>query len=155
MDDQVDYKQLYEQYRTWVPPGHFYSPIHSKNEVSANETRIFDKKLRDLGGIDLNVKGQLAMLKKLRSNYSKVPFEALKNEKFRYFFENPAFSYTDGIVLFLMILTLSPKSIIEVGSGYSCCVMLDANEMFFNNKIDLLFIEPYPELLQSLAKNGD
>jgi len=45
--------------------------------------------------------------------------------------------------------------LIEVGSGYSSCVTLDANEFFLKNKIDCKFIEPYPDLLKSLIKSED
>lgn len=54
-----------------------------------------------------------------------------------------------------MMRDLCPKKIIEVGSGYSSCISLDTNELFFDNSIDLTFIEPYPELLLSLLKEGD
>jgi hypothetical protein len=48
-----------------------------------------------------------------------------------------------------------PKRIVEIGSGYSSMAMLDTNEYFFNNSIDLTFIEPYPERFLSLTKSGD
>ena len=54
-----------------------------------------------------------------------------------------------------MIRRLKPKKIIEVGSGYSSCCMLDTNELFFNNNIDMNFIEPYPKLLKSLMRKDD
>ena len=42
-----------------------------------------------------------------------------------------------------------------MGSGYSSCVTLDVNEIYFSNQIDCTFIEPYPELLYSLVKEQD
>jgi len=54
-----------------------------------------------------------------------------------------------------MIRHLSPKRFIEVGSGYSSCVVLDINELFFDNRISLTFIEPHTELLFSLIKESD
>ena len=54
-----------------------------------------------------------------------------------------------------MIRYLKPKQIIEVGSGFSSSVMLDTNQMFFNNEINLTFIEPYPERLYNLLKEED
>jgi hypothetical protein len=47
------------------------------------------------------------------------------------------------------------KKIIEIGLGYSSCVMLDTNELFFGNGIDITFVEPYPELLLTLIKKTD
>jgi hypothetical protein len=49
-----------------------------------------------------------------------------------------------------MIRHLQPKKIIEVGSGYSSCLILDTNKLYFNNEIQCTFIEPYPQLLLSL-----
>ena len=49
-----------------------------------------------------------------------------------------------------MIRHLSPKRIIEVGSGFSSAVMLDTNDLFFDNSIDCTFIEPNPERFKSV-----
>ncbi|MEJ7708829.1 MAG: class I SAM-dependent methyltransferase [Pyrinomonadaceae bacterium] len=54
-----------------------------------------------------------------------------------------------------MIRHLKPKRITEIGSGFSSCVMLDTNEVFFDNSISCTFIEPYPQLLISLMKEED
>ncbi len=54
-----------------------------------------------------------------------------------------------------MIRYLGPKKIIEIGSGYSSAATLDTNELFFNNSISFTIIEPYPERLMSLLKEGD
>jgi len=54
-----------------------------------------------------------------------------------------------------MIRFLKPKRIIEIGSGYSSCVTLDTNDLFFNGSIDTTFIEPYPDLLMSLITEKD
>jgi hypothetical protein len=42
-----------------------------------------------------------------------------------------------------------------VGSGYSSCVTLDTNELFFNGDINCSFIEPYPKLLKTLLRDKD
>lgn len=48
-----------------------------------------------------------------------------------------------------------PKKIIEVGSGFSSCLILDTNDFFFNGQISTTFIEPYPQLLKSLLQKKD
>ena len=58
-------------------------------------------------------------------------------------------------MLHCMIRYLRPKRIIEVGSGFSSCVTLDTNQLFFGNSISTTFIEPYPSLLLSLLKETD
>ena len=54
-----------------------------------------------------------------------------------------------------MMRHFQPKRIVEVGSGYSSAVMLDTNELFFDNNIKLTFVEPYPDRLKGLLKSGD
>jgi hypothetical protein len=103
----------------------------------------------------LNEKGQINLFNKFKEYYKEQPFGEQKKENLRYFFENPSYSYSDAICLYCMIRHSQPKTIIEIGSGYSSCVILDTNELFFNNAISCTFIDPYPELLQSLIKDSD
>jgi predicted O-methyltransferase YrrM len=53
-------------------------------------------------------------------------------------------------MLYSIIRHCKPKRIIEIGSGFSSAVMLDTNELFFDNQIELTFIDPYPKRLHSL-----
>src|SRR5262249_26808488 len=73
----------------------------------------------------------------------------------RYFFENPYYGYSDAIFLHCMIRHARPRRIIEVGSGYSSCVTLDTNELFFDNRIACTFVEPYAERLRNLLRADD
>jgi hypothetical protein len=73
----------------------------------------------------------------------------------RYFFENPYYGYFDAIFLHCMIRHARPRRIIEVGSGYSSCVTLDTNELFFDNRIACTFVEPYPQRLRTLLREDD
>ncbi len=139
----------------WFPPGHFYSPIPAIEEVKQREEEIFNKIPGEIPGIDLNVEEQLELLNKFKKYYKEQPFGSRKREGLRFYFENPSYSYSDAIVLYCMIRHLQPKKIIEVGSGYSSCIILDTNELFFGDSISCTFIEPYPQLLQSLIKGAD
>jgi hypothetical protein len=136
------------------PPGHFYSPIPNLDDVQQNETRIFDIP-SSIPGIDLNAEGQQELLNKFVEYYGDMPFLSDKQSHLRYYYENPNFSYFDAISLHCMIRHAKPKKIIEIGSGFSSCVTLDTNELFFQNQIECTFIEPYPDLLYSLLKPGD
>ena len=79
---------------------------------------------------------------KLREFYDEQPFSAQKTAGRRYWFENPAYSYSDAILLYCMMRHLRPRRIIEVGAGYSSGAILDTNELFFDNSIECTFIEP-------------
>ncbi|MCM8738756.1 class I SAM-dependent methyltransferase [Azospirillum sp. A1-3] len=54
-----------------------------------------------------------------------------------------------------MLLNTQPKRVVEFGSGYSSCLFLDINEVFFKNKVQCTFVEPHPELLFSLINHDD
>lgn len=141
--------------RQFVPPGHFYSPIPALDDIRANEDTIFDAVSRNVQGIDLREDEQLNLLTKFKDYYAELPFHPKKTPNLRFFFDNPAYSYSDAILLYCMIRHVKPARIIEVGSGYSSCVMLDTNELFFNGAIATTFIDPYPELLFSLIRDQD
>lgn len=138
----------------YVAPGHFYSPIPSVKEVRKDEKKIFHKP-KTFSAIDLNEAEQFRFFDLFKEFYKDLPFKHEKTDGLRYFFNNRAYEYSDAICLYSMIRTVRPKRIIEVGSGYSSCVMLDTNELFFDNSIKLTFIEPYPQLLESLIKEDD
>lgn len=138
----------------FAPGGHFYSPIPSLDEVRKDEEKIFAR-ARHIPGVDLNEDVQLRMLDEFAAYYGEIPFEAQKKEGLRYFFENPAYSYSDGIFLYSMLRKIKPARMIEIGSGYSSCLTLDVNDIFFDGKMECTFIEPYPELLESLLSEKD
>jgi hypothetical protein len=138
-----------------IPPGHFYSPIPAVGDVLRYEGRIFDRSLREILGVDLNVAGQLEMLGQLAAYYPEIPFPRQPAEGTRYYFDNDYYSFADAIFLYGMIRHARPRRIIEIGSGFSSAVMLDTNERFFGNRIRLTFIEPFPERLRGLLKEGD
>lgn len=110
---------------------------------------------RQLPGIDLREAEQMLLLDGFAGFYESMPFQAEKTAGLRYHFENPAYSYSDAILLYCMIRHAKPRRIIEVGSGFSSCVTLDTSELFFDGNIETTFIEPYPKLLESLLKEGD
>lgn len=50
---------------------------------------------------------------------------------------------------------LKPSHVIEVGSGWSSAVLMDTNQYYLNNSVQMKFIEPYPERLKSTLKEND
>lgn len=138
------------------PAGHYYSPIIDVENVKKREGEIWKNLDKDgIEGIDLDSSRQITLVKDLSAYYEEMPFEEGKKSDLRYFFENDWYPYTDGILLYSMIRHNKPKKIIEVGSGYSSAIMLDVNELFFDNNIQLTFIEPHTERLHSLISKKD
>ncbi len=142
-------------YQLGWPPGHFYSPIPDLADIKRREAEIFPLPPAQIPGVDLNEAGQLRLLHRLSAYYAEQPFADHKQEGVRYLFDNPNYSYGEAIILYAMIRHLRPEKIIETGSGYTSCVILDTNERFCDNRVACTFIEPYPQLLYSLLKPGD
>jgi hypothetical protein len=141
--------------KLYEPPGHFYSPIPDLAEIRRSDDEVFGSPSRSIRDIDLNQQAQLALFDALVPFYREQPFSPDERPGLRYFFENKAFSYFDAIVYHCLIRHLRPRRVIEVGSGYSSCALLDTNERFFNHSIACTFIEPYPQLLNSLLDDND
>ncbi|MCX7013088.1 MAG: class I SAM-dependent methyltransferase [Candidatus Sumerlaeota bacterium] len=139
----------------FAAPGHFYSPIPSLEDVRRDEAAIFAPASREAPGIPLHEQEQLSLVGEFKRYYDEYKFPAHKILGRRYYYGNPDFIYTDAFFLHVMTQRLRPKRIIEVGCGYSSCVILDANEQFFDHSINVLCIDPHPELLLSLITEED
>lgn len=135
-------------------PGHFYSPLPAENW---REQAIPSEKglLPGLDGVDLNVQGQLELLAALGSHAAGYPFQAKAVAPFRYGYENDYFPRTDGAMLYAMLRQFRPATVVEVGSGHSSALMLDCNELFFEGRLNLTFIEPYPQRLLGLLSDKE
>jgi Methyltransferase domain len=139
----------------FAPPGHFYSPLPSTGEIEAQAHRLFAESPNWIDGVELRETSQLALLDELKPFYGEQPFSASPDSERRFFFENPAYSYSDAIFLYCMLRYLRPARLIEVGSGYSSCVTLDTDELYLGSQLECTFIEPFPDLLVSLLKPRD
>jgi predicted O-methyltransferase YrrM len=136
------------------PPGHFHSPIPDLEEVRARDAEIFDRPA-ELAGIDLRDDAQLALVNELARYAANQPFGAEPTDGLRYHYDNDYFGWGDGLVLFCMLRHLRPARVVEVGSGFSSALMLDTAERFLEAAPELVFIEPNPDRLQGLLRDGD
>jgi hypothetical protein len=139
----------------FVPNGHYYSPIPALDEIRRDEKEIFRSEPPDLVGVDLARESQFALLQIFKDYYKDLRFPDQRGPGFRYYYDNPSYSYSDAIFLYSMIRHVKPRRIIEIGSGHSSCATLDVNDQFFAGAISCTFIEPYPALLQSLIRPED
>jgi predicted O-methyltransferase YrrM len=149
-------KVIREREQVMHPPGHFYSPYPSIEEIKLKDKEIFESFPREIPGIDLNESEQLALFNELKRYYKELSF--VKTEGLRYFFKkgDVGSPYSpDWLILYCMIRHLKSRRIIEIGSGKSSSVILDTNELFFDNSISCTFIDPYPKKLLSVLKKGD
>ena len=150
-------------FEMWVPPGHFYSPFPDLAEVERRAAQVWNAD-GDPTGIDLREEKQLALFDTLAEILDDdLPFPAGPSGEdrnaTRYYFENPAYSWSDGMVLHALLRHLRPRHVIEVGSGYSSAMTLDTTERWLDagtdGPVEVTFVEPYSELLRSLLRPGD
>jgi predicted O-methyltransferase YrrM len=137
------------------PPGHYYSPIPSREEIEERLRRMPAEPPETLPGIDLRPEAQRTLLADYARYYEELPFPETAESSFRYCYENDFFSYADGIFLYCFLRHFQPRRIIEVGSGYSSALMLDTAERFLDPRPQMTFIEPYPERLEQLLRPSD
>lgn len=141
-------------WKTWMSPGHFYSPIPSIDEIRARENEIFGPPPPSLPGIDLREDQQVALVRELARFYGELPFPRTQSAESRYWFENWAYSYADAIFLYSMLRHLQPRRVIEVGSGFSSAAMLDTADRWLP-ATSFTFIDPDTSTLDALLRPGD
>ena len=138
--------------KLFVPPGHFYSPIVDPDEAERHLNKLESASMPlKLAGIKNSISDNLATWNSMLPFLRVIPFQDTPQEPYRYAFINDNYAVGDGSVLHAMIRLKRPRRIIEIGSGWSSACMLDTVEHFLDEKCELTFIEPYPQLLQSLV----
>ena len=92
---------------------------------------------------------------KITPNHTIKYFCKSSTDDLRYYFSQSWFCYADAIFLYCFLRHTNPKTVIEVGSGFSSAVILDTVEKFLPQYPLITFIEPYPDRLKSLLKPQD
>lgn len=129
------------------PPGHFYSPISSSDDAVRAKAQRGDLARNE--GFDLRVDAQLDVASRIAplwSNFSPSTWDR--------YAPNSMYGESDGAVYHSMLRSLRPKTVIEVGSGFSSAIALDVRDQDLPG-LNLIFIEPYPERLLSLLQERD
>lgn len=118
---------------------HYYEPQF--------DFKGYSQKIRHFEGINFNSEAQLTLL---HSFEYKVELDALtnvKSDRGGYFFSNGSFESGDAECYYSLIRKFKPKKIIEVGSGYSTLMAVEAiklNRMEGEaNMCTITCIEPY------------
>lgn len=119
---------------------HYYEPMFKTQQLKKSL-----REDRSLPGIDMNLAGHLDLLEKFNFNEELIN---IKKEKL-FDFENPNFKSGDADFLYNMIRYLKPKRIIEIGSGHSTLMAIQAikkNKLLDVNYIcEHICIEPYEQ----------
>ena len=134
----------------WDDLKHFYSPFPDIDLIKSDPNSLYRNK--EYFGIDIREDEQINLMNELSTYFEDYD---ITDEKIRYEYVNDYFSHSDALILHAMLRKIKPSRLIEVGSGFSSAVTLDTNEFYFNNNIELTFIEPYPNRLKSLLRDTD
>jgi hypothetical protein len=129
----------------WMPPGHFYSPLTSVEDV---ERALRQEPVTDL--VDVREADQLVLVEKLGPMWSEFP----AGTRWSGGPENVQFGLADAAVYASVLRHFAPSRVVEVGSGYSSAVALDVRERY-GLPIELTFIDPFTERLEGLLRADD
>lgn len=121
---------------------HYYEPLFNPKKL-----RYSLRDDRELPGIDLNINGQLELLNKFTFNEELLSIPIEQKDKLRYYFNNQSFPPGDSEYYYSMIRLYKPKKIIEIGSGFTSLMAMEAiNQNKKDNPsyyCDLTLVEPY------------
>ena len=97
---------------------HYYEPAFNPRHLHRPLTEE-----RNLPGINLNVEGQLELLERFdyAGELDRIPRRA--TEAATFFYDNPNFPPGDSEYLYSVVRYYKPRSILEVGSGFSTLIM--------------------------------
>jgi predicted O-methyltransferase YrrM len=134
--------EVWESLGFHISPNHFYYPIPDSDDL--RKKRPWDMQY-PMAGINLREDEQLNLLKDLSETLSDFSHT-----------ESGMINYMDAAVLYGMIQKQKPDRILEVGSGLSTEVALNASEGLENSTVEVISIEPYPnENLTNLTRNNN
>jgi predicted O-methyltransferase YrrM len=124
----------------FAKPGHFYSPLSTPTEAQ----HAVAWRDVDVVGVELREAEQLELGAQLRPLWDELPSGG------RYQPVNSQYPQADAMVLYSFLKHFAPKQVIEIGSGWSTAVMLDADV-----DTSITCIEPYPERLLGRLRTED
>jgi predicted O-methyltransferase YrrM len=143
---------------SFVPDGHFYSPVPDRRLFQDRNHKIFGRDLRDIPGVAIRAPQQRALLHELCDHWKQFEQDLTASpisDHRRFNLNQVYFREADALVLYGLLKKFRPRRIIEVGSGHSSAVMLDAIASVPDWTPEVTFIEPYPERLMSVLSGRD
>lgn len=133
---------LWERHGFHLTRNHFYSPIP---DLGALPERLWTEESQ-LPGVAINEREQLALLRnvfpRFAAEYSTLPLEPTADPR-EFYLHNSQFGWIDALALYCLIRHYQPRTIVEVGSGFS--TRLSARALAANGSGQLIAIEPYPD----------
>lgn len=148
-DDPGFWRQLHAR-RVNIIHQNFYAEVPSVDDIEGSfefaEPRPFD----DAGVFDPALIAEFVESLVPFARDADFPREAPADGSAGFYWNNPAFSYSDAMAYYCVIRKFKPRRILEVGSGYSTLVADAA--LRANGSGELVLFEPFPkEFLRGLG----
>jgi len=134
--------------------GHYYSPIPDREDIFTYIPSR-KKKKEEIPDVEINKESQFRLLQEFSEFYKDLPFPEKKKPKYRYYYNNDFFYYSDAVFLYCFLRKNKPKRIIEIGSGFSSAAVLDTVDHIDGYNPDIHIIDPHFQRLDSLLKDKD
>jgi hypothetical protein len=141
-------RDMLRKHLTYYPHGHFYSPVVDVDDIKTRAESVFERTTPL--AVNLAESEQLGLLPKLAPFFTSMPFSDEYSKPYRYYFNNTSYGFGDACIYWGMIGNFRPKRIIEIGSGFTSALAIDAIEHFELETI-CTFIDPYPNLLLNVV----
>jgi len=133
----------------YAAPGHYGSPIPSPRDVERAIAVTSEPY-----GVDLRADAQLTLADRLAPLAAELPTGRDPAWRWHDGPANRMFGQPDAGVYYAMIADRKPGRVVEVGSGFSSAVALDAADRH-SPETRFTFVEPYPQRLLSLLTDAD
>ena len=126
--------------RLQVVPDFFYTPVFAPADLPA---RVWEDAFDGCGSFD-SAAQKAFVLKgaQFRSELQAFPVDAPTPDETSYFWNNEQFSHADAALYYTLIRRFGPRRIVEVGSGHSTKLALEAVRR--NGAGSILCVEPHP-----------
>jgi hypothetical protein len=132
--------------RSFAKDGHFYSPVVDAAAIAREAGRVWPEQPEVLG-LDFDDRSHVALLTDAFPRFLPqfdYPAVTDRSQPARYCLDNPQFAWLDARALFVMLRTLRPARMIEVGCGHSSLLTADVNTRWLAGGMEFTCIEPYP-----------
>lgn len=142
MQRMVWSKKIFMKAGVFPISDHYYEPLFNPKHLKKSL-----RKDRELPGLNFNDSEQLQILNKFNYNeeLKKIPIE--KTDLLEFYYRNPSIGPGDSECLYNMIRLFKPRKLVEIGSGHSTLMAINATRQ--NNKenqdyfCEHVCIEPY------------
>lgn len=145
-----------DRFLRFAPPGHYYSPLPDEAAWRA-AVRHHPAPQHGLPGLNLRLDEQSALFRQLTPRLRAFQPPAEPTADRRYYAHNDFFQATEAALTAALLVTDRPRRVIEVGSGFSSALLLDAAEGLAQegHAVHFTFLDPDPVRLDALLRPAD